>query len=98
MKILALEKETPGVTVEDFKPHVKAEAARAWELYQAGVIRELYFRQDRPEAVLVLECADVQEANQVLATLPLVKAGLITFEVIPLVPYPGFSRLFAEKG
>jgi muconolactone delta-isomerase len=97
MKILALEKETPGVTAEDFRPHAKAEAARAWELYQAGVIRELYFRQDRPEAVLILECADVREAGQVLATLPLVKAGLITFEVIPLAPYPGFSRLFAEK-
>jgi hypothetical protein len=98
MKILALEKETPGATAEDFRSHVKAEAARAWELYQAGVIRELYFRQDRPEAVLVLECADVQEADRMLGTLPLVKAGLITFEVIPLVPYPGFSRLFAEKG
>jgi muconolactone delta-isomerase len=97
MKILALEKEKPGVTAEDFRSHAKAEAARAWELYQAGVIRELYFRQDRPEAVLILECADVREAGQVLATLPLVKAGLITFEVIPLAPYPGFSRLFAEK-
>ena len=98
MKILALEKETPGATAEDFRPHAKAEAARAWELYQAGVIRELYFRRDRPEAVLVLECADAQEAGHVLATLPLVEAGLITFEIIPLAPYPGFARLFAEKG
>ena len=96
MKILALEKEVPGATAEEFGPHAKAEAVRAWELYQAGVIRELYFRQDRPEAVLVLECADVREADQVLATLPLVKAGLITFEVIPLVAYPGFARLFVE--
>ena len=98
MKILALEKEMPDVTAEDFRPHVEAEAARAWELYQAGVIRELYFRGDRPVAVLVLECADAREARQMLATLPLVKAGLITFEIIPLAPYPGFARLFAGKG
>ena len=26
---------------------------------------------------------------------PLVEQGLIDFEVIPLAPYPGFSRLFA---
>jgi len=26
-----------------------------------------------------------------------VKEGLITFEVIPLKAYPGFSRLFANK-
>jgi len=46
---------------------------------------------------LVLECADVDEANAVLSTLPLVKAGLITFELIPLGPYPGFARLFAAE-
>jgi hypothetical protein len=45
--------------------------------------------------VLVLECAGVSEAREVLATLPLVKEGLITFDLIPLVPYPGFARLFA---
>lgn len=97
MKILAMEKEVPGVTGEEFKPHLKAEAARAWELYQTGVFRELYFRADRHEAVLILECTDVDEAYEVLNTLPLVKEGLITFDVIPLVPYPGFSRLFAEE-
>ena len=97
MKIIAIEKEIPGLTADDFRPHTKAEAAKVWELFQAGVFRELYFRQDRPEAVLVLECADVDEANEVLNTLPLVKEGLITFEVIPLGPYPGFARLFAAE-
>jgi hypothetical protein len=36
------------------------------------------------------------EAQRLLETLPLVQAGLITFEVIPLIPYPGFERLFGE--
>ncbi len=97
MKILAIEKEVPGVADEDFTPHLKAEAARAWELHQAGVLRELYFRADWPGAVLMLECAGVEEAAGVLSTLPLVKAGLIAFDVIPLKAYPGFSRLFAEE-
>ena len=97
MKILAIEKEVPGVTDEEFAPHLKAEAAWAWELHQAGVIRELYFRADWPGAVLVLECAGVQEAAGVLSTLPLVKAGLIAFDIIPLKAYPGFSRLFSEQ-
>jgi muconolactone delta-isomerase len=98
MKILAMEKEVPGVTDEEFAPHLKAEAARAWELHQAGVIRELYFRADWPGAVLMLECASVEEAAGVLNTLPLVQAGLIAFDIIPLQAYPGFSRLFAEEG
>ena len=41
-----------------------------------------------------MECANQREAEAVLATLPLVVAGLITFEVWPLVPYNGFARLF----
>ena len=55
---------------------------------------ETYFRADTHEAVLVLECADADEAKAVLAEMPLVSAGLITFEVIPLAPYDGFARLF----
>lgn len=39
MKILALEFEQPGATVEDFNRIARSEAAKAWELYQAGVIR-----------------------------------------------------------
>jgi hypothetical protein len=64
MKILAIERELPGAPEEQFKLYSKAEAARVWELYQAGVFRELYFRQDWPGAVLMLECADTDEANK----------------------------------
>ncbi|MBE2199347.1 MAG: superoxide dismutase [Anaerolinea sp.] len=96
MRILAIEREISGVTQEQFEPHLKAEATRVWELYQAGVLRELYFRQGMHSAVLFLECVDAEEANEVLNTLPLVKKGLIAFDIIPLIAYPGFSRLFAE--
>jgi muconolactone delta-isomerase len=97
MKILALEKEVPGVPDDAFEPHLEAEARRAWDLHQQGVIRELYFRADWPGAVLMLECPDVAEARRVLATLPLVAAGLIDFDVLALVAYPGFARLFASE-
>jgi muconolactone delta-isomerase len=97
MKILALEHEQPAATTEKFKQHARVEALRAWELHQQGIIRELYFRADRNEAVLVLECADLEAARQALATLPLVENGLIAFELIPLVAYPGFARLFASQ-
>ncbi len=99
MKILAIECDLPGVTADQFTPPLlRAEACRAWELQQAGTIRELYFRADRDEAVLVLECADVEEARTVLNTLPLMRAKLIGFELIPLKAYPGFARLFAKEG
>jgi muconolactone delta-isomerase len=98
VKILALEKEVPGIADDQFTPPLlKEEAMRAWEFHQTGIIREMYFRQDRNEAVLILECNTVEEARSVLSTLPLVKAGLIAFEIIPLIPYNGFARLFSKE-
>lgn len=97
MKILAIEQELPTATKEAFQPHMKAEAKKVYELYQRGILREIYFNQDKSIAVLILECADVDEANQYLSQLPFVKENLITFNLIPLIPYSGFSRLFDEK-
>jgi hypothetical protein len=98
MKILALEKEIAGVSSEQFQQWLKPEARKVWEFYLSGKVREMYFRQDQHMAVLVLECSGVQEANEILHSLPLVSAGLISFEVIPLEPYPGLARLFEEGG
>ncbi len=94
MKILALEKEYPGKTAQEFREYAEAEARKAWDLYQSDSIREIYFRGDQNSAVIMLECEDLQEAEAVLAELPFVKNKLIRFELIPLVPYPGFERLF----
>ncbi len=94
MKILALSRELPGVTAEQYPPLLKEEARHAWDLHQSGVVRELYFREDIPEVVLVMECASLDEARAALAGLPLVEAGLITFDLIPLRAYDGFARLF----
>ncbi len=96
MRIIAIEVEKPGLNKRDFVPHLRDEAKEGWELYKDGFIREMYFRDDRPEAVLILEAKDVDEAKQKLSELPLVKNGLITFELIPLRPYHGFERLFGN--
>ena len=97
MKILALEIELPGTNKDAFQEVAGDEAAKLWKLHQLGVIRELYYRKERSEAVLVLECQGAEEAARILAQLPMVEAGLIDFEIIPLVPYLGFARLFAPQ-
>src|ERR1035438_7537136 len=70
MKILALEKEVPGVNDGQFTDGIlKAEARKAWEPYQAGVLRELYFTADTHEAVLMLECESADEGRRQLSEL-----------------------------
>lgn len=96
MKILALEHELPEATAEEFQKYAKDEARQVWALVQAGVIRETYFRLERSEAVLILECPSVEDALEALSILPFVQNQLITFELIPLKAYPGFERLFTE--
>jgi len=95
MKVLAIEREVPGVTAGQFTAELLREEARAaWALHQAGLIRELYFSADQHDAVLILECSGAEEAQKCLSELPLVRAGLIRFDVMALVPYDGFARLF----
>ena len=56
---------------------------------------EAYVRTDQRAAVLILEAPTVGQA--LLATLPLVRDGLIRFTVIPLAPYAGVARLCADR-
>lgn len=97
MKILAIEHENTEISSADFAPYLQAEAARVWKLHKEGIIREIYFHRDEHIAVLIMECDTVAEASDILATLPLVQAGLISFHIMPLVPYTGFERLFEHK-
>ena len=96
MKILALERQVSRDPAGTPASLLRSEAERVWELCQSGDIREIYFREDCPAAVLILESAGPEEAFGVLRTLPLVREGVIDFELIPLVPYPGFARLFGN--
>lgn len=92
MKILAIETELDGADWEHKEETLRREAHRAYERYQEGFIRELYFNQHH-NAVLILECESVEKATAVLSTLPLVKKGWIAFNLMPLTPYTGFERL-----
>ena len=96
MKILAIEKEMPGVADADYYPYLEAEAIKAWELHQQGLIRELYFTDDHC-AVLVLEARDKSHAREIVDQLPLVQQKLIDFDLLALYAYPGFARLFKSS-
>ena len=96
MKFIAMEDESSNTSSSDFEPHLRNEAQRLWNLYQQDIVREAYFRADRHTAVLILECESLVQAQEFTSSLPLVQKGLIRFDLIPLAPYSGFSRLFAQ--
>ena len=97
MKFLLLEKEAENLTAQHFKPYLEEEAQHVWKLVQEGVIRETYFDAEQHTAVLIIESDSKEKVEALTAMFPMVQAGLIRFEVIPLKPYDGYSRLFDKK-
>jgi hypothetical protein len=95
VKVLAVGHARSGVGWESIAPYVGEESRSVWELYESDRVREFYLRaDDRPGVVLVFECDNATEAERLVAALPIVEAGLLGFEVIPLRPYLGLRRLF----
>ena len=92
MKILAIENEISGVDWSGSSNLLIQEAQYIFDLTQRNIIKEIYFNEENC-AVIIIECADIESANLFLSDLPLVKAGLIKFNIMELRPYTGFDRL-----
>jgi hypothetical protein len=92
--MIALEHECRALPTKGADSVLRAEARALWALQQEGFVRAAYFRGDRKEAVLLVEAQSVDESQVKLGRLPLVQGEYIKFELIPLVPYDGFARLF----
>ena len=92
MKVLAIEKEMKDVDWNNLGDLLKDEAQHVFHLYLSNSLREIYFTENK-NAVLVLEAANKNAANELLKTLPLVKSGKIQFETMELRPYTGYERI-----
>lgn len=95
MKILAIEKDVEGVNRADQETMLQQEALHVYKLYKNSFLREIYFSETH-NAVLILECINKQEANEILENFPLVKNKMIEFELIELHPYDGYNRILKE--
>lgn len=86
MQILAIDKIRQDVTPAMLEPHLPQELAATLKLYLQDKIRTFYFRKDRPGVVFIMECGNVQEAKETLATLPMVQERLLDFDLVPIGP------------
>ncbi|MDD0811545.1 superoxide dismutase [Curvibacter sp. RS43] len=95
MKLLCLDVPQPGVSLEQYAPHLMDEVRHGWALYKSGFTRDIYFRQDRPGVAIMAEAESVEAARATLMNFPLAQAGLIGWDVIPLGPMLNWELLFA---
>jgi hypothetical protein len=94
MQILALSRRLSGTTPEQLSALAADEARVAHRLLKEGVVRSIHMCPDRPGSMVVLECADLDAARAALAQLPMVRDGLITFDLSRMLPYTGYEALF----
>jgi len=97
MQVLAIDKVPEGVTKEMLFPHLPSELAATLNLYLQEKIRTFYFRKDRPGVVFLLETESLNEAKEILGTLPMVKENLLDFDLIPVGPLAPLGMLLQKK-
>ena len=96
MKLFALSRIREGVDPEQVRSHIVVEAQLVWSLYKSGPLREIYHRSDQPGFVLVFEADTAEVVDGIIAALPMVQSGFLTFDLIPVeVPLPLGSQFAA---
>lgn len=97
-QILAMDRILPGATEDKVKALLNDEVRALVNLYLGGKIRQWYFRQDRPGAILILEVGSLEEAEQLVAGLPLTRSGLLAYDLIPIGPYIPLATMIPPEG
>jgi hypothetical protein len=96
-EVIAMTRLKPGVALPDVMKLVPEEVRVATQLYLDGKIDQWYTRGDGKGAVLILRCKTSDEARTVLADLPLVKAGYLDVDYIPVGPFSGLRNLIRPQ-
>ncbi len=95
MRFVSICRPVDGAGMEQFQPYLEAEVRYGWDNYKNGTFREIYFRQDMLGVVVMVEADSLDAARAAVENFPLARAGLVSFETIPVGPFTNWEMLFA---
>ncbi|MFJ5296658.1 hypothetical protein ACIQAL_09050 [Pseudomonas sp. NPDC088368] len=95
-KIIAIGSLTTTATPEAVSAVLPEEVRETVKLSLAGKIEQWNVRTDKSGVVFVLNVTDVAEARDMFAKMPLDRAGLMTFEFIPVGPLSPLALLLDQ--
>ena len=95
MEFLAImRRRTEAFSNEAFERYLGDEAEAVRAMYIARTVRAIWSRGDALGAVLQLEADTLEDAEKLVASLPLMRRGMLDCEqLIPLRGYRGFAPL-----
>jgi hypothetical protein len=85
-RVLAIGRLTHAPGAPDVQSLMPTEVRDTVDLYLGGKIAQWYVAKDAPGVVFILDVRSTDEARALTSGLPLVKAGLMQFQLIPLGP------------
>jgi muconolactone delta-isomerase len=91
---LVITHDKPHVNWKEQVQLLRQEAKVLWDLQKNGIIRNIWFTKNSREAILIIEAKDSKSVKEIIDTFPLVKECLITYDIVELVAYDGYERLF----
>jgi hypothetical protein len=95
-KLLATGSLTPKANAAVLKPILPSEVRETVQLYLAGKLDQWFVKQDHTGVVFILNVTDRKEAGELLEKLPLGRAGLMEFQLIPLGPLRPLGLLLSK--
>ena len=95
-KLLAIGTRTPKATSAALALVMQSEVQETVRLYLAGKLEQWFSKQDRTGVVFILNVADPAQGRELLESLPLARAGLMEFQIIPIGPLSPLGLLLAK--
>jgi hypothetical protein len=96
MKVLAIGTWTAKATPETRPAIMPSEARDTMRLMLAGKIDQWFAKTDGSGAVFLMNVTDPAEAHKLLENLPLGRANMMTFDLIPVGPLWPLGLLLGE--
>ncbi len=97
MQILAISKLTEEATLDKIGEHGPDEVKHTLGAYLDGKIRNFWFQANGRGVVFILESTDEDEARRFVSEQPLVVAGVMEFDLIPLQPLQPLGTLIGRS-
>jgi hypothetical protein len=96
MKVFAIASIPSNVARENVRKRLPDEVPATLMLYLEGKIEQFWFRENMGP-IFLMNVNALDEAKEILGSLPLVAEGLMTYEYLPVTPLSPLRTLIPGK-
>ena len=96
MKVFAIASSKPTLTPDELKKHMPNEVPATLKHYLDGTVEQMWFREGAGP-IFLMNVESIDKAKASLDTLPLVAAGHMSYELMPVGPLMPLGMLIQGK-